>query len=150
VKVLVIGGTRFVGRAIVEGLLQRGHEVIIYHRGQHERVLNVCGIAELVAQVMGHEWEMVSVPNDRLPAANPYATPYHIVYDLSRIRADLGYRGSVSLEQGMRRTVEWLVANPPGSQTWGVARYLKEDAFDYAAEDAAITVAAKLRRGDVL
>lgn len=114
----------------------------------HERVLSVRGIAELVAQVMGHEWEIVSVPNDRLPATNPYATPYHIVYDLKRSRAELGFRESVSLEQGMRRTVEWLLANPPTPQTWGAARHLKEDAFDYAAEDAAIAAAGKLRGDD--
>ena len=52
----------------------------------HERVLTVRGIAELVARVMDHEWEIVSVPADRLPPTNPYAPPYPIVYDLSRIR----------------------------------------------------------------
>ena len=35
-NVLVIGGTRFIGRAIVEELLQRGHTVTVYHRGWHE------------------------------------------------------------------------------------------------------------------
>ena len=33
-RVLVIGGTRFVGRAIVEDLLRRGHEVTLFHRGK--------------------------------------------------------------------------------------------------------------------
>jgi len=32
-KVLVIGGTRFLGRWVVEGLLRRGHEVAVLHRG---------------------------------------------------------------------------------------------------------------------
>jgi nucleoside-diphosphate-sugar epimerase len=105
----------------------------------HERVLTVRGIAELVAQVMDHEWEVVSVPAGRLPPTNPYATPYPIVYDLSQIRTDLGYRESVSLEEGMRRTVAWLVANPPAPATWGLTRYLEHDAFDYAAENAAIS-----------
>jgi hypothetical protein len=90
---------------------------------------------------MDHEWEVVSVPGERLPPTNPYAAPYHIVYDLSRIQAELGYRESVSLQDGMWRTVEWLRANSPRPQTWGVARYLKHDAFDYAAEDAAIAAA---------
>ncbi len=35
-NVLVIGGTRFIGRAIVEELLRRGHTVTVYHRGRHE------------------------------------------------------------------------------------------------------------------
>jgi nucleoside-diphosphate-sugar epimerase len=107
----------------------------------HERVLTVRAIAELVGQAMDHQWEVVSVPSEQLPPTNPYASPYHIVYDLRRIQADLGYRDSVSLQEGMRRTVEWLLADPPTPQTWGVARYLKDDAFDYAAEDAAIAAA---------
>ncbi len=33
-RVLVIGGTRFIGRATVPELLRRGHEVTIFHRGK--------------------------------------------------------------------------------------------------------------------
>ncbi len=35
-SILVIGGTRFVGRAIVEELLKTGFKVVVYHRGQHQ------------------------------------------------------------------------------------------------------------------
>jgi nucleoside-diphosphate-sugar epimerase len=126
-----------VARAVVLALESPQGIGQIYNVG-HERVLTVRGIAELVAQVMGHEWQIVSVLADRLPPTNPYAAPYPIVYDMSRIREELGYRESVSLEEGMRRTVDWLVTNPSTAETWGLARYLIHDAFDYAAEDAAI------------
>lgn len=33
-KVLVIGGTRFLGKSIVRGLIKRGHGVTVIHRGQ--------------------------------------------------------------------------------------------------------------------
>jgi 2'-hydroxyisoflavone reductase len=33
VKLLVLGGTKFVGRAVVEGALERGHEVTLFNRG---------------------------------------------------------------------------------------------------------------------
>lgn len=33
-KILIIGGTRFVGRALVEMALARGHEITLFHRGQ--------------------------------------------------------------------------------------------------------------------
>ncbi|MBV9264233.1 MAG: NAD-dependent epimerase/dehydratase family protein, partial [Candidatus Eremiobacteraeota bacterium] len=33
-KVLVLGGTRFLGRHIVEALAARGHEVVAFHRGE--------------------------------------------------------------------------------------------------------------------
>jgi nucleoside-diphosphate-sugar epimerase len=104
----------------------------------HERVLTVWGIADLVAQVMGHQWEIVPVPAGSLPPTNPYAAPYPIVYDLDRIRTELGFRESVSLEEGMRRTAAWLAEHPPSPETWPLARYLTHDPFDYAAEDEAI------------
>jgi len=35
-RILVLGGTRFIGRALVLELLGRGHEVAVVHRGEHE------------------------------------------------------------------------------------------------------------------
>src|SRR4051812_4074469 len=35
-RVAVLGGTIFIGRAIVEVLHAAGHEVVVIHRGQHE------------------------------------------------------------------------------------------------------------------
>lgn len=35
-KLLLVGGTRFIGRAVVNEALARGHEVALYHRGEHE------------------------------------------------------------------------------------------------------------------
>jgi nucleoside-diphosphate-sugar epimerase len=35
-RVLVLGGTKFIGRALVEELHRRGHDMLIVHRGAHE------------------------------------------------------------------------------------------------------------------
>ena len=35
-RVLVLGGTRFIGLALVEELLGAGHTVAVVHRGEHE------------------------------------------------------------------------------------------------------------------
>ncbi|WP_406341416.1 NAD-dependent epimerase/dehydratase family protein [Streptomyces sp. NBC_00648] len=35
-KLLILGGTEFVGRAVAEAALARGHEVTVFHRGRHE------------------------------------------------------------------------------------------------------------------
>jgi nucleoside-diphosphate-sugar epimerase len=35
-RTIVLGGTRFIGRAVVDELLAAGHEVLIVHRGEHE------------------------------------------------------------------------------------------------------------------
>ncbi|MGW4735342.1 NAD-dependent epimerase/dehydratase family protein, partial [Streptomyces shenzhenensis] len=34
-RLLVLGGTEFVGRAVVESALRRGWEVTVFHRGRH-------------------------------------------------------------------------------------------------------------------
>ena len=36
VKLLILGGTVFLGRHLVEAALMRGHEVTLFHRGVHE------------------------------------------------------------------------------------------------------------------
>lgn len=38
-RILVVGGTRFIGRHVVEQSLERGHEVTIFHRGRTGRDL---------------------------------------------------------------------------------------------------------------
>jgi 2'-hydroxyisoflavone reductase len=36
VKILLLGGTTFVGRYLVEAALARGHEVTVFNRGRHD------------------------------------------------------------------------------------------------------------------
>jgi 2'-hydroxyisoflavone reductase len=64
-RFLVIGGTRFVGRAFVEAALARGHEVTLFHRGRTrtdlfpgvERVLG--DRHEDLAALAGRRWDAV-------------------------------------------------------------------------------------------
>ena len=35
-RVMVLGGTRFIGAAVVEELVDHGHELLVVHRGEHE------------------------------------------------------------------------------------------------------------------
>jgi nucleoside-diphosphate-sugar epimerase len=35
-RVMVLGGTRFIGAAVVEELVAHGHELLVVHRGEHE------------------------------------------------------------------------------------------------------------------
>jgi nucleoside-diphosphate-sugar epimerase len=39
VHILVVGGTKFIGPYLVERLVSLGHNVTVYHRGEHEPVL---------------------------------------------------------------------------------------------------------------
>ncbi|MEV0305945.1 reductase, partial [Streptomyces prasinus] len=42
-RLLVLGGTEFAGRAVVEAALGRGWEVTVFHRGRHAAVPGVGG-----------------------------------------------------------------------------------------------------------
>jgi 2'-hydroxyisoflavone reductase len=66
VRLLVLGGTKFLGRAIVEEALARGHEVTIFHRGQTGRGLFGDRVRELLgdrdgglAPLEGGRWDAV-------------------------------------------------------------------------------------------
>jgi 2'-hydroxyisoflavone reductase len=65
VKILIIGGTRFLGRHLVHSALVRGHEVTLFNRGlthpdlfpQVETILG--GREKDLAQLSGREWDAV-------------------------------------------------------------------------------------------
>jgi nucleoside-diphosphate-sugar epimerase len=57
VRILVLGGTRFIGRALVLELLGCGHEVAVVHRGKHE--------GELPAEVVHIHTERSQLPGRR-------------------------------------------------------------------------------------
>jgi nucleoside-diphosphate-sugar epimerase len=88
--------------------------------------------ARRIAEAAGWRGEIVALPRERLPKhlIPDLNTAQALTMDSSRIRAELGYRESVALDEALRRAVAWERANPPG----------KIDAapFDYAAEDAAL------------
>lgn len=46
-NVLIIGGTRFQGRYLVDALIEDGHKVTIFHRGSHS-LGSRCGLTDLV------------------------------------------------------------------------------------------------------
>jgi nucleoside-diphosphate-sugar epimerase len=94
--------------------------------------------ARLVARIAGWDGELVVVPDEEAPDSVklPGNTAQHWVPDSTRIRAELGYREEIPLEEGIRRTIAWERANPPPV---ALAR------FDYAAEDAAAERARKRR-----
>src|SRR3954447_13305595 len=64
-RLLVIGGTVFVGRAVVEAALARGDEVTVFHRGEHGRELfpeaeRILGDRETdLERLRGREWDAV-------------------------------------------------------------------------------------------
>jgi 2'-hydroxyisoflavone reductase len=73
VRLLVLGGTRFLGRATVEEALARGHEVTLFNRGEtspelfpEAEKLRGDRTGDL-AELRGREWEAVIDPSGYLP-----------------------------------------------------------------------------------
>ncbi|WP_218081371.1 SDR family oxidoreductase [Anthocerotibacter panamensis] len=64
-RLLILGGTVFLGRYLVEGALARGHRVTLFNRGQHNPDL-FPGVEKLrgdrstdLRALMGHSWDAV-------------------------------------------------------------------------------------------
>jgi len=122
-RALVIGGTGPTGPRIVAGLLARGHEVTIFHRGTHE----LPDLAEVPGEIA------VEAATTLLPLANTTAT--HCILSIAKAEQQLGYRPVIEPAKALEEVLEWYDEHPgfdPGASP------SMTDRFDYAAEDALI------------
>jgi nucleoside-diphosphate-sugar epimerase len=105
----------------------------IYNVGE-ESVPTTAERVRLLAKLVGWAGEVVSLPRASLPPhlRDTYNYSQDLAYDTSRIRSELGYKETVSVNEGLRRTIADLRAHPPA---------LDAAQFDYAAEDAALGAA---------
>jgi nucleoside-diphosphate-sugar epimerase len=107
----------------------------IYNCGDDE-VLTLRQWVELIAEAMEHEWEIVDMPWQLATPARPLVMQpltTHRVFDLTRLRADLGYRDVVAPREALAVTAHWLRAHPP--EPGGVEETVLQDPFDYESED---------------
>lgn len=90
--------------------------------------------ARKIAATTGWDGNFAVLPRDRTPMhlVFPRNSAQHWGVDSSRIRRELGYREPISIDEGIRRTIEWERANPinPGE--------FNPHPFDYSAESAAL------------
>jgi nucleoside-diphosphate-sugar epimerase len=108
----------------------------IYNVGD-ERVWSLKEWVEGIARVMGHQWELVSMPFAAARPARPYGgRNFHWVTDIDKIRNGLGYRDVVPAEAGLERTVKWYLDHRP-DEGGEIERSL-QDPFDYEGEDRLI------------
>ena len=86
--------------------------------------------AQKIAQAVGWTGKFLVLPREQTPAhlRMPGNLAQHWVASTGRIRNELGYCETVSLEEALRRTIAWERAHPPEKPL---------TQFDYAAEDAA-------------
>jgi nucleoside-diphosphate-sugar epimerase len=83
--------------------------------------------------MLGWSGRVIAVPKHQTPAHLLEAgnLEQHLFMDSSRIRAELGYTEPVSVDEALRRTIEWEQANPPAGAD--------PAKFNYRAEDEAIS-----------
>jgi len=81
----------------------------IYHIAEpHEEALTETEWVYAIGRVAGWEGRVIPVPPDRLPAQMRTNTHgQDVLLDSSRIRTELDYKEVFSLDDGLRRTIEW-------------------------------------------
>ncbi len=107
----------------------------IYNCGD-EQQLTMAQWVEVVGEAMGGAVEVIGVPDE-------YAYPSrslmmfngpsnHQIFDLYKIRSELGYRDRVPALEAMARTVDWYRDNPPDEN----AEFIADITKHYRTEDA--------------
>ncbi len=95
---------------------------------------------EIVGREMGGEIEVIGVPDAYAYPARTlmmfFGPSDHQIFDLYKLKSELGYRDVVPPLEAMARTVQWYRDNPP-EENAGFARVLAED---YEMEDALAAV----------
>ena len=61
----------------------------------------------------------------------------HRVFDLTKLKTELGYADVVAAPEAFARTARWLLEHPP--RPGGPEERNLQDPFDYAAEDRLVT-----------
>jgi 2'-hydroxyisoflavone reductase len=133
-RLLVIGGTVFVGRAVVEAALARGDEVTVFHRGLHGR-----GLFDGVEEILGDR----ETDLDRLAGRS-----WDAVVDTCGFRPEHVGASAAALADSVERYVfistvgvyrDWPTAPVPGEE----APLHESDVDDYSELKAASERAAE-------
>lgn len=141
-RLLVLGGTEFVGRAVVEEALSRGWDVTVFHRGKHEALAGVEVLhgdrtepGGLAALETG-EWDYVVDTWSGKPSA---------VHDTARLLSDrVGHYAYVS-----SRSVHGVPSAPGADEDAPVVESsIDDDGTDYARAKRGGELAAEEVFGD--
>jgi nucleoside-diphosphate-sugar epimerase len=100
----------------------------IYNVGEAETP-TVADRVRRIGELAGWKGEIVSVASNKLPPhlRSPYEPNQDLVVDTSRLRDELRFTEVHSMDEGLRRAIEWERANPPPVGDPGAAEYAAED-----------------------
>ncbi|MCZ6887216.1 MAG: NAD-dependent dehydratase [Gammaproteobacteria bacterium] len=107
----------------------------IYNVGDEE-TLTLRQMTEIIIAALESDMQVISMPWELAAPATPLVMqPWttHRVFDLSKIKSELGYRDLVGAREAVGLAARWLVDHPPPAG--GTVERVLQDPFDYAAED---------------
>ena len=108
----------------------------IYNSGDEE-LFSLYEWAMMITEMMGHEWEVISMPREiALPCQHFLGltcSTMHKVFDITKIKEELGYKDLVPAKDALRQTIQWYLENRP--EPGGEIEKRLRDPFDYQAED---------------
>jgi nucleoside-diphosphate-sugar epimerase len=119
-----------VAQAMVQACLDDRATGRIYNIG--EQPASILDLAQQVKTVMDWPGELILAPAEKLPDAlhADMNTEQDLVCSMTRIQTELDFVPPVPFEEGVRRTVEWQIDNPPDP--------IPDHVLNYAAQDEAL------------
>ena len=107
----------------------------IYNCGD-EHQLTLAQWVEMIAKTMDSKIDIISVPDEYAYPARElmmfYGPSNHQLFDLYKLKSELGYRDVVSPLDAIERTVHWYRENPPHE----TSKFTADLKNSYALEDA--------------
>lgn len=100
--------------------------------------LTLRAITTIIAEALGHKWEMIPVPLAIAPHGNPYAFYSHTLLDTAKARYELGYQDVMHPVEATRLGARWLWEHPLSEEQHRLSEVYQRGGFDYAKEDEII------------
>lgn len=142
-RILVIGGTRFLGRGLVEAALERGHDVTLFNRGKTNADL-FSSVTKLrgdrnsdLSALQGHTWDVVIDTSGYVPrvvsaSAQALAHSTKLYVFISSISVYAEYINSTINESSPLATMPDEAVEEVTNETYGPLKVLCERAAELA------------------
>jgi len=102
-----------------------------------ERLFTFRGWVSLICKIMDYKFEFIEMPYSFARPVRIYHWGHkHLISDITKVKAQLGYCDIVPTEKGLELTLKWLMENRPTSG--GEVEQQIRDTFDYTLEDKII------------
>jgi 2'-hydroxyisoflavone reductase len=149
-KILVIGGTSFVGRYLVEAAQTNGHEVVLFNRGKtnpriFKKTRHIQGDRRTDAHVLGNEdWDAIIdtcgyTPSDLKPVVDAIKDKTKIYMFISTISVYDNYKNGRPTEKSSTYTQQ-IVSEEMTGESYGPLKVMCEDIVNKAFGNKALII----------